>query len=321
MDGRSDHDRCFDRSGGIYTANYRGCARGLWRPGRRNCRGHGAAVEEPGGCRASVLCVPVRQLFPPSPDVSDVDLVVAYQPELERWQAANPAQSAVRPWITVNMVASVDGSMTLTGRSGGLSDETDRQIFKVLRSMADVILVGAGTVRAERYGPARITPELAALRDVRGQDPVPRIVVVTRSGLFDADLPLFDPEVVGDGPPPIIVTCAQHEVNVQQLGSRAEAMVAGDTTVDLPLAMAMLRDRGVAIVVSEGGPTLNAAMVEHGLLDEICLSVSPLTVGGDAGRIVQGPSELSSPVPMELAHILEMDGALYTRWRFSHPVQ
>jgi riboflavin biosynthesis pyrimidine reductase len=263
--------------------------------------------------------VSVRQLFPPSPNISDVDLVAAYQPEVERWRQAHPEQGAVRPWTTVNMVASVDGSMTLSGRSRGLSDETDREIFNVLRSMADVILVGAGTVRAERYGPARIAPELAGLRDVRGQNPLPRIVVVSASGLFDTDLPLFDPEVVGDGPPPIIITCAENEENVQLLGSRAEALVAGDTTVDLPLALSMLNDRGVQIVVSEGGPTLNASMVERGLLDEMCLTVSPLTVGGDAGRIIDGHRELPSPIPMELAHILELDGALYTRWRFSHP--
>jgi riboflavin biosynthesis pyrimidine reductase len=300
---RCDHDRPRDKSGGIRFPA---------------CRFR-SAVEEPGRCAASVSSVSVRQLFPLSPNASDVDLVAAYQPEVERWRLAHPERGAVRPWTTVNMVASVDGSMTLTGRSGGLSDEVDREIFHVLRSMADVILVGAGTVRAERYGPARIAPGLAGLRDVRGQDPLPRIVVVSASGRFDPDLPLFDPEVVGDGPPPIIVTCAAHEENVQLLGSRAEALVAGDTTVDLELALTMLRERGVQIVVSEGGPTLNASMVERGLLDEICLTVSPLTVGGDAGRIIQGHRELPTPIPMELAHILELDGALYTRWRFSHP--
>jgi riboflavin biosynthesis pyrimidine reductase len=265
--------------------------------------------------------VPLSKLFPrpSSPAAGDeVDLIATYLPDVERWRAARPAGAAPRPWTTVNMVASVDGSMTVAGRSGGLSDEVDREIFRILRSMADIVLVGAGTVRAERYGPARIPDELAGLRAGRGQAPVPPIAVVTQSGLIADDLPMFDPELVGDGPVPIIITCARNEPNVQQLGSRAEALVAGDTDVDMELAMALLGQRGANVVVSEGGPTLNAAMVERGLLDEMCLTVSPLTVAGTAGRIVEGHQELSGPVPMELAHILEMDGSLFTRWRFVH---
>lgn len=262
------------------------------------------------------MFVPLQQLFPHTPSGGEIDLTAAYLPDLSRWRAAQQGSDTPRPWATVNMVASVDGAVTVAGRSGGLSDEVDRKIFMVLRSMADVVMVGAGTARAERYGPARIPDEHAALRTARGQAPVPPIAVVSQSGLLASDLPMFDPELVGDGPVPIIITCGRNEPNVQRLGSRAEALVAGDEHVDMQLAMSLLAERGINVVVSEGGPTLNAAMVEQGLLDELCLTMSPLTVAGGAGRIVDGDTELSAPVAMELGHILETGGALYTRWRY-----
>lgn len=276
-------------------------------------------TEEPDDTRGNFGGVPIRQLFPAPPIADDVDLTVAYLPDTANRPDRRPSGDPARPWITVNMVASVDGSMTVNGRSGGMSNEGDRRIFTVLRSMADVILVGAGTARTERYGPAKVPGELAPSRAARHQDPLPRVAVVSRTALFDDDLPLFDPDLIGDGPVPLIITCSDGEANVQRLGSRAEAMVAGNTDVDLGMAMTMLSQLGIGIVVSEGGPTLNASMVQLGLLDELCLTVSPLTVAGPAGRIISGPSELATPIPMELAHILEMDGALYTRWRFTHP--
>lgn len=278
--------------------------------------------EESGNPRARFVDVSMRQLFP-APSTGDdasgaLDLTAAYLPDTQRWLDQRPPGSPLRPWTTVNMVASVDGSMTLDGRSGGMSDEGDRRIFSVLRSMADVIMVGAGTARTERYGPARIPAELLELRVERGQSPIPQIAVVSASGQFDPELPMFDPEVAGDGPPPLIITCTKGEANVQRLALPAETMVAGDNDVDLGHAMTMLAQRGAAIVVSEGGPTLNADMVDQGLLDELCLTISPLAVGGAAGRIIAGTTELSSPVPMELAHVLEMGSVLYTRWRFNH---
>jgi riboflavin biosynthesis pyrimidine reductase len=262
--------------------------------------------------------MPLRQLYPIATDGGDVDLVAAYTPELDQWRATRPKGASARPWTRVNMVTSVDGAVTVSGRSGGLSDDIDKQIFRLLRFMADAVLVGAGTVRAERYGPARIPDDIADQRVARGQAAIPPIVVVSASGELDPGLPLLDPDLVGDGPVPIIVTCAGNEPVVRKLGGRAEALVAGDGAVDLALAMQLLGERGIEVVVSEGGPILNASMVHAGLLDEMCLTVSPLTVAGDAARIVGGNHEFPTPAPMELAHIIEADSTLYTRWRYPH---
>ena len=317
---RQEHVRCERPSGAIASRRPTASQRaGATSPITATRPLQWTTDREPDDTRGNFGGVPIRQLFPAPPIVDDVDLTVAYLPDTANRLDRRPSGDPARPWITVNMVASVDGSMTVNGRSGGMSNEGDRRIFNVLRSMADTIVVGAGTARAERYGPARIPGDLAASRARRDQDPLPRIAVVSRSGVFDDDLPLFNPDLIGDGPVPLIITCTDGEANVQRLGSRAEAMVTGDTDVDLARAMTMLAERGIGVVVSEGGPMLNASMVQLGLLDELCLTVSPLTVAGTAGRIISGPSELATPIPMELAHLLEMDGALYTRWRFTHP--
>lgn len=257
----------------------------------------------------------LRQLFPPDPDGTGVEALDAYLPPA---LAAGPDRSgptppADRPWVTTNMVASVDGAMTLAGRSGGLGSAADKAVFRTLRSVADAVMAGAGTVRAERYGPVRLDDGHLAERQARGQAPIPPLVVVSNSGRLDDDLPMLDPDLVGDGPLPILVTCAAGEAAARAYDDRVEVVVTGDTAVDLPGALRNLVGRGLGVMVCEGGPTLNGALLAHGLLDELCLTTSPLLAGGDAGRILAGIDE--HPVEVELAHLLEADGALFTRWR------
>lgn len=261
----------------------------------------------------------MRQLYPvpTGPHPGTVDVVDAYLPPGPH-HATGPiprsAKARQRPWTTADMVASVDGAASVDGRSAGLGSDGDKAVFRALRSLADIIVVGAGTARTERYGPARVDPPTVAARLARGQQPVPTIAVVTTSGNLDADLPMFDPERVGDGPVPVIVTCAAGEPNTAGLTGHCEVLVAGDHEVDLGEAMVALGARGAHAILSEGGPTLNASMLALGLIDELCLTVSPLVAGGSAQRIVDG--FIGPARDVTLVHVLEHDGSLFTRWRF-----
>lgn len=255
----------------------------------------------------------LRQLFPLDPDGDGVHVLDAYLPVPLRDPAAAEARRSLgRPWVTTNMVASVDGAMTLSGRSGALGSDADREVFRALRSMADAVMAGAGTVRTERYGPVRLADDFAAARRARGQSPVPTLVIVSNSGRLDHDLPLLDPDLVGDGPLPVVLTCAAGATPAGALGGRVEVLVAGDTSVDLARGLTLLAERGIGVVVCEGGPQLNGALLAEGLLDELCLTTSPLLAGGAAGRIVASIEE--QPVGLELAHLLEAGGALFARW-------
>lgn len=256
-----------------------------------------------------------RQVYPPDSGGAEVDPVTAYLPPVLAGPAGTPSAPTPvgRPWVTTNMVASVDGAMTLDGRSGGLGSEADRTVFRALRSIADVVMAGAGTVRTERYGPVRIDAERLDERRARGQAPIPTLVIVSNSGRLDPDLPLLDAELVGDGPLPILLTCAVAEAATRRLEGRVEVLLCGEHAVDLEDGLGRLADRGVATVVCEGGPTLNGALMSAGLLDELCLTIAPLLTGGAAGRIVGGVDEL--PVDLELAHLLEAEGALFSKWR------
>jgi len=215
-----------------------------------------------------------------------------------------------RPWLLVNMVASLDGAITIGDRSGGLGGPADKAMFSALRGVADVVLAGAGTVRAEGYGPARTSDAIRAARRTRGQTDVPRIAVVTRSLDLDLTTPLFiEPEA-----PTIVITCASADAGRQEaVAAVAEVVVVGDESVDLAAAFAQLRLCGVAIVTCEGGPSLNGDLVVADLIDEWDLTVSPLLVGGEAGRSSRGRNPVV-PAGMRLDRMLEDDQFLLTRW-------
>lgn len=215
-----------------------------------------------------------------------------------------------RPWVLVNMVASVDGAVTVDGRSGGLSGPGDRAIFFALRSVADIILVGAGTVRAENYGPPRISPEDRVARQERGQAPNPTIAVV--SGRLDLDprARLF----VDSPTKPIIFTTAQsNRERWRALESGSEVVAAGDAAFEPATALRLLRDRGARLVVCEGGPTLNGWLFGSNLVDELCLTVSPVLASGTDPRVVRGVA-LDPPVAVVLDRELRADGFSFLRY-------
>jgi len=213
------------------------------------------------------------------------------------------------------MVASLDGAATLSGRSGGLSSEWDRQVFAMLRAITDVILVGAGTARAEGYGPVRPQTEgrrWAWLRE--GRAPSPPIAVVTRR--LDLDL---DSALVAGSPEharTIIVTTESAPAALRAAAARtADVLVAGETMVDIAVALDRLAERGHRRILAEGGPHLLSEIAGVGRLDELCLTVSPLLAGPDAGRILQGePPAGMGALPFTLAHVLADEGFLFCRY-------
>jgi riboflavin biosynthesis pyrimidine reductase len=224
----------------------------------------------------------VRQLFP-SP-VDDVDPVDVYRDM--------PAAEG-RPSVRLNMIASVDGATAVDGVSGALGGPADKRLFGVLRSLADTVLVAAGTVRNERYGPASIP-----------------IAVVTRSCHLDWQSRFFtEPDAR-----PVVVTVTDAPAdNRARAAEVADVIVAGTGDVDLPLALERLGERGVEHVLAEGGPTLNGHLVGAGLLDELCLTVSPRLLSGGSQRILTGPV-LADVQTLTLRSVCEEDGYLFLRY-------
>lgn len=247
----------------------------------------------------------MQRLWPEPGAVDDVGALVA---------AEQRSPHGSRPWLLVNMVASLDGAITIEGRSGGLGGEADRQMFFALRHVADVILVGAGTARAEDYGPTRAGDEVRAARSSRGQAALPRLALVTRSVDLDPGARVFgDP-----GNRPYVITHVGAPADrVAALSEVAEVVQLGDGEVDLEAALRRLRDDGAAVVTCEGGPALNGDLIAHDLVDEWALTIAPLLVSGDAGRSSRGP--VPDPRRFELARLLEADGELLGRWLRADP--
>jgi len=225
----------------------------------------------------------MRQLLPRF--VDPVDPLAVY---------ADLPVAAGRPGVRLNMIASVDGATAVAGVAGGLGGKADQDLFALLRSLADVVLVAAGTVRAERYGPSSVP-----------------IAVVTRSCRLDWDSPFFTAPKAR----PMVVTVAAAPAEARARAAElADVIVAGERDVDLASAVGTLGSRGFRAVLSEGGPTLNAQLAAAGLLDELCLTLSPRLVGGDAKRLLAGPL-LPGPPTLRLVSACEEDGFLFLRFR------
>ena len=214
-------------------------------------------------------------------------------------------------WVRANMVSTLDGAASGgDGRSGSINTPADFRVFVLLRALADVVLAGAGTVRAEGYGLPRARPALAARRRSAGQDDAPLLAVVTRSGRVPTDQGLFGAER-----PTLVVTCRaagdETLARLRDLAGDRHVIVAGDEDVDVSAALDALGERGFRRVLCEGGPSLLGAVAAAGCLDELCLTWSPTLVGGDGPRVVHGPPLTA---PMTLAHLLHADDTLLGRW-------
>jgi riboflavin biosynthesis pyrimidine reductase len=217
-----------------------------------------------------------------------------------------------RPAVRLNMIVSVDGGTSWNGVSGALGGPADKALFAVLRGLADVVLVASGTMRTERYGPAKLPAAVQDARVGRGQDPVPAIAVVSRTCDFDWTTPFF---TEAQSRPIVVTVASAPEEQRRRAAEVAELVITGDTEVDLHRAVEALATHGAGTVLAEGGPTLNGALAAAGLLDELCVTLAPLLASGDAKRLISGGSPLAELDRLQLRSICEDDGYLFLRYR------
>lgn len=193
-----------------------------------------------------------------------------------------------RPWVRTNFVATLDGAAQGSdGVSGSLGGEIDTRVFTVLRELADVVVVGAGTARAEGYGPADVP-----------------IAIVSRS--LDVPEALMTPGQI------VITTADAPEASVARLRDVVDVIAVGTGVIDWNAAMEALASRGLTHVLCEGGPSLHGDLVDLDLVDEVCLTVAPVLAAGAAPRIAHGSS--AADRAMSLGHAITVDDVLLTRW-------
>jgi riboflavin-specific deaminase-like protein len=250
----------------------------------------------------------VRQLLPIV--IDEVDPVALYAGD----DRPSPAE---RPWVLVNMIASIDGATAIADRSAGLGGPADRAVFRALRELPDAIVVGAETARTEGYGPVRLDADAIERRHARGQASTPRLVLVSGSLELDITSAVF----VDSTPPTIVVTHeasdAERRKNLEKV---AEVVVAGATRVSMGEMLRTLRKMGIGTVLCEGGPIVNAQLLADGLVDEWCQTYSPLLVGGTSSRAAVGedahrdPANDDAPERLQLRRLLEADDMLMANY-------
>lgn len=240
----------------------------------------------------------MRQLLPAAAggtDLTDADLLAAY--------ATPPGPG---PHLRANFVASADGAVSVAGVSAGLSSPADKRVFGILRDLADVVLVGAGTVRAEDYGYPRHGPSRRARRRELGRAELPAFAVVSGSLNLDPRSRFFTEAQVR----PLVLTGDEPPADRRAaLVDVAEVVTLGADLTGLP---AVLAERGLPRILCEGGPALLGQLTAAGVLDELCLTVAPLLAGAGPGRISAGPPY--PPRAMTLRHVLAEDGMLFLRY-------
>jgi riboflavin biosynthesis pyrimidine reductase len=254
----------------------------------------------------------MRLLLPPAADASRSPLDDSAVTGLYAYPAGR------RPWLRGNMVGSLDGAAAVNGLSGGLSSPADRRVFWILRGLADVILVGAGTARAEGYHPTRGHDSWADLGLRDGRPPAPPLALVSRSLLVDPAAPLISQAPAGART--IVITCESSPADRRQaLSAVADVIVAGDDSVDLKAALAALASRDLGRILCEGGPRLLADITAAGLLSELCLTLSPVLAGPEPVRVLAGSGQPGDAAfdarRLQLAHLLEEDGVLFGRYQ------
>lgn len=216
-------------------------------------------------------------------------------------------------WVRANMITSVDGGATSDGKSGDLGSAGDRAVFAALRELADVVVVGASTAQVENYSGVQFGAAERLARQHRGQAEIPPIAVLSRSGRIDRDAKLFHRTEVT---PLIVTSAAAFDDTRQRLGTLAEVLDASGPeadSVDLSTALSLLADRGFLRVLTEGGPGILGLFTDADLLDELCVTVAPLLLGGKPARIVTGPGEVRSNLRLQHA-LTDDEGYLYLRY-------
>src|ERR1700761_4998816 len=186
-------------------------------------------------------------------------------------------------WLRVNFVSSVDGAASVDARSAGLGSDADHRVFDLLRTLCDVVLVAAGTVRKEEYGAMRLRDEDAAARVARGLAAQPVFAIASGTLDLDPTSPVFTDAPVR----PIVLTCGSATPN-GALEQVADVIVCGSDAVDPHEMLAALHERGLTRIHCEGGPSFFGSLLQADVVDELCLTLSPLLVSGDSFRVDKG---------------------------------
>lgn len=206
-------------------------------------------------------------------ELSEAEIIGAYQPE-----------DRSVPHLRANFVSSADGAVEIDGQSKALSSESDSQLFSRIRMLADVVLVGAGTVRDEGYNPLRLGAGRREWRQNHGLAENPTLAIVSSRLDLSPVNPVFQSAVR-----PLLITHAASPPDRREaLGEVADVLVCGEAEVDLDAAVKALAERGLPQILSEGGPHLLGSLTAADLVDELCLSLAPLLAGPGAGRITAG---------------------------------
>jgi riboflavin-specific deaminase-like protein len=217
-----------------------------------------------------------------------------------------------RPYVVLNMVETLDGRIAIDGRSGGIGNEADRELFHGLRTQADAVMVGAGTVRTERYGRMVKSDELRARRVNDGLAPDPIACVVSARLNLPADLPLLQ------DPASHVVVLTGSDDDPPDVPARVECLrgsMLPEGGLELaPLVRRLRSDYGVRSVLCEGGPALNHGLLHEGLVDELFLALSPKLAGGEALTVVTG-DPLRPTIELDPVWVLESEGHLFVRYR------
>jgi riboflavin biosynthesis pyrimidine reductase len=240
----------------------------------------------------------VRRLLPDPAPITIEEQLDAYEPWLEAFEE--------RPLVAMNFVATVDGRATINGVSGPIGSATDTKMLAGLRTRFDAVMIGAGTMRAERYGRVVPAQEQRERRERSGLPPDPLMVIV--SGRLDLpwDAPLF---TAGAGRV-LIFTASEAEPPPTETSLQ---VVRHEGFVDLAEALRHLRqEQGVRALLCEGGPGLHGELESGGMVDDLFLTIAPKLSGGGAPRIIEG--ELPAVAPLELTWLLEEDGELFARY-------
>jgi len=234
----------------------------------------------------------------PASDLSDDAIAAAYQADAE-----------TSPWLRVNFVSSIDGAATANGLSAGLGGDADHRVFGILRRLCDVVLVASGTVLAEGYGPMVLDDASVAWRQAHGLQAQPVFAIVTGRLDLDPTSAIFTDAPVR----PIIVTTGSSPAGPRAaLAKVADVLICGDTEVDPVAMVSQLAARGLTRIHCEGGPSFFGSLLDADVVDEMCLTLSPLLEAGISGRIAH--SATADSRGMRLAGVLHSADTLLLRY-------
>jgi riboflavin-specific deaminase-like protein len=215
-----------------------------------------------------------------------------------------------RPYLILNFAATVDGRATIEGHSGKIGSATDTEVLQRLRTRVDAVMIGAGTMRAERYGRMVSDPDFRAYREHEGLKPDPLGVIVSNRFGLPWDAGLFT-----DGGGEVVVFTAAADAEAPETATPVTVVRHSEGEgVDLAEAMRWLRsERGIRSVLCEGGPTLHGELQARNLADELFLTIAPKLAGRDERSILAAP--LEGVIDLELAWLLETESELFARYR------